>query len=464
MATTTQSIVTWVVVLGDFGRSPRMQYHAQSLASKPGSVVYVIAYGGSKPILALMNANNVHMALVPEPSAFLRKLPRILALAIKVLQQMFWLAWVMLFRLPKPHSILMQNPPAIPTMALCWLAAWRHAAAWYIDWHNFGYTILALNQGGPRNWLVRMARQYELFWGKRGSKHFCVTKAMQRELADVWGVEATVLYDRPPAQFQRTSVAKAHKLFVRLSSDLNAPGYADFLSDEAQQWTTARTALTSSLQAAAGSTSSYDAVHRPDRPAIVVSSTSWTPDEDFGILLEAALRYEEAVEAEQRQGTPAGIGRLPRLLLLITGRGPQRDMYLQRVRALKLHHVAIRSLWLEPEDYPLLLGAADLGVSLHASSSGLDLPMKVVDMYGSGLPVCALAYSCIHELVADGKTGLLFQDSKQLCEQLQALLQGFPAKPTKLLQDIQQAVLQKESKLRWRDNWDAVAWPMLSRT
>ena len=69
--------------------------------------------------------------------------------------------------------------------------------------------------------------------------------------------------------------------------------------------------------------------------------------------------------------------RLPDVMIAVTGKGPQKAMYEKRMQQLSLQHVAFRTLWLEASDYPLLLGSADLGICLHTSSSGLDLPMKV---------------------------------------------------------------------------------------
>lgn len=100
---------------------------------------------------------------------------------------------------------------------------------------------------------------------------------------------------------------------------------------------------------------------RDDRPALLVSSTSWTPDEDFGILMEALTIYElraQALFAQHSHSPSVTGGKLPRLLVIVTGKGPLRDHHMKRIEGLQKEWRWVKciSLWLEAEDYPILLG------------------------------------------------------------------------------------------------------------
>lgn len=209
---------------------------------------------------------------------------------------------------------------------------------------------------------------------------------------------------------------------------------------------------------------------RPDRPALLVSSTSWTPDEDFEILIDSLGIYETRAGELASQKVAAS---LPKILVVVTGKGPLQAKYMADVNRLQRDWKWVRfiSLWLEAEDYPIFLGSADLGVCLHSSSSSLDLPMKIVDMFGCGLPVCALDFACLHELVNDGGNGRVFKTAPQLAIQLETLLAGFPDSPSlrKLASSLERAPAipnphvstnhgSEESQVwcTWEENWGRV--------
>lgn len=135
-------------------------------------------------------------------------------------------------------------------------------------------------------------------------------------------------------------------------------------------------------------------------------------------------------------------------------------MYLKEIsdreKAGKLQKVTIRTAWLSTHDYARLLGSASLGVSLHTSSSGVDLPMKVVDMFGAGLPVVGWnRFEAWPELVTEGVNGRGFGSSQELADHLVDLFSN-PAELEKL-----RAGAQKESSHRWDQEWDPVAGKLL---
>lgn len=113
---------------------------------------------------------------------------------------------------------------------------------------------------------------------------------------------------------------------------------------------------------------------RADRPALVVSSTSWTEDEDFGILLEALKIYE--YRAREINGKAGETGaRLPKMVMLVTGRGDLREEYMRKVVELEQEErwqwVRCRSVWMSAADYPTLLGESANGPENASPESGI---------------------------------------------------------------------------------------------
>jgi beta-1,4-mannosyltransferase len=357
-----------------------MQYHALALAVNHGEVDLVGLEGAP-----------LHAALTAEPRIRSHRLSDRLfrsrasrgrtrfvwMSAARASMQAFMLLSTLL-RLPKPDVILVQNPPAVPTLAASWTAARLRGARLVIDWHNLSHTMLAVRLGEEHR-AVRALKRSERRWARRADAHLAVSQSLADWLKKEWQVSATVLYDRPPAIFTKPSLEAANDLWQRLTRDLHLG---------------------------------------TRRIPIVVAPTSWTLDEDFDLLLEALERAERTLTA--RLG--ASDGSAPDLAVLLTGRGDMKAEFERRVARRDFKRLAVRTVWLEPADYPTLIGMADAGLCLHQSSSGLDLPMKLADFRGAGVPVCAFDYApVLTEVLTSGHEGVTFHEPGQLASVLLAL-------------------------------------------
>ena len=392
-----------------------MQYHAAALAAA-GSDVDLIGLEGAAVMPALASDGRIHVHRLPDRSFAGRSTGGVRRFVLSSVARGIGQAvrlFATLMRIPKPDVILVQNPPAFPTLFIAWLASRLRGARFVIDWHNLSHTIAAVKVG-ERHRAVKAIARSERRWAKRANAHLTVSKALAEWMAREYKVKAAVVYDRPGDAFTRLAPADADTLWQKIAQDTQLAG---------------------------------------GRPPIVVCPTSWSPDEDFDLLLEALERAE-------RQLTRDSVVKTTQLVVFLTGRGPLRATFEARVARRNFKTIAVKTIWLEPAEYPRLIGMADLGLCLHQSSSGLDLPMKLADLRGAAVPVAVYDYApVLGEVLTPGHEGVMFRDPGDLANLLVAVAKQSIAADSPMGRS--RGWLLQNPPERWHAQWDAAARPVL---
>ena len=319
----------------------------------------------------------------------------------------------LLFELRGIDYIMIQNPPSMPLLliSIIFVKLFSRNTKIIIDWHNLNYSILNLKYNNENHPLVRFLKLYEMILGRFAFYNLTVTKRMKRFLVSDFGMNSkkiSTLHDRPASSFKPLQELETTKMDILNSHPL------------------------------------FQDITGVDKYKILVSSTSFTPDEDFNILLDALKYYDSSEKNEP-------------LLLIVTGKGPLKQAFRERVKDLRfLKKVIVKTAWLSVEDYPVVLAIADLGVSLHTSSSGIDLPMKIVDFFGCGIPVISLDFPAIDELVKHDYNGVVVtgkDQAKVICQHLEHLFRD-----QEKLNRLKNGAIE-ESHTRWNENWNRVMKP-----
>ena len=410
-----------VLVQGELAQSPRMLNHARELVTA-GAEVYLVGFAGVAlpPEIATNPALSVHV-IARLGSGRWQRLPRLLfvpAAASRSLWLAIRIAWLLLWSLPRPDAILVQNPPAVPAAVLAAIAAKLRRAALIVDWHNLSAAMLALRVGEHHR-LVRAMDRIERWLARQAWASLCVSEVMRARLQPSarHGV-CVVLHDRP----------------IRHPSpvtDLERNAILD------RAWQTLRVRIESSEQPA---------------PIVLMSPTSWSLDEDMTMLLDALATLARS-DAERHTNVRP-------LVLVATGLGSGRAAFEARAKGVGRPALQIVAGWLPDDLYRDLLRAAHLGISMHRSASGLDLPMKIVDMIEAGLPVLAYDYApCLSELLPREHAAGLFRTRAELAAQLARLLRHDP-ELTGLSRV--RAAMAELAFPRWSEEWRRVALPIFA--
>ena len=360
--------------------------------------------GGARTPLPsiLQGASRLHVHVVDAgDSGRAGRLGVAVGMGIRGMRLAWRLARTLVWEIPPPNVILMQVPPSLPTVPVAILAARLRRATLIVDWHNLGWSVLALRLG-RKHALVRATRYAELVFGRRAHGHVAVSSVLSRWLGERGMGEVAILHDG-------------------ISSIRPFPP--------------ARTDL-------------------PRDPLVVVAPMGWTRDDDLPLLAEAIRILSVRIDD--------GSGSRRALRLIVSGNGPVRDHWAPRLRAFGGGRVQIETPDVAADDYPMLLATAHLGLSVHRSSSGMDLPMKVVEFRGVGLPVLALEDgSPLEEIAPPGCGVLRYRSGEELAERLLTMFGEVDAETGLLARLTGEA--RSHPPASWETEWTRVMGPLLPR-
>lgn len=383
-----------IVVLGDLARSPRMLRHAAA-AMQRGVFVELIGFRG-RPLPPHMSGARVRA--IPSFASMRLEQRGIAALAVAGLRQVLLGAAILMRLLAtrRPDVLLVQTPPLLPALPVILLVASIRRVRVIVDWHNSTAAMVRERYGGRV--VVAIVGWLERWIARRLQYHLTVSSAMSAQLA----VASAILRDLPPVRFVPAG---------------NRVGF----------------------DACAGLHRDAPLIARGENaPPLLVAPSSWSIDDDFDLLIEALRVADERLEEAER------------IVLALTGYGERRAMVEGEIDRLALKRIAVVTGWLVEPDFIALLGSADAGLSLHRSASAVDIPIKIGEMIGCGLPIIALDYgAALHETAGNGTT--FFHTSNELVEALLAVArrQGSPSHQTMALPS-------------WEEEWGRLAWPMIA--
>ena len=181
---------------------------------------------GSKPTASLRSLPHIRFLYLSLPPKVVSRLPFVFAAPIKIIHQISTVLAALMIRIKYPPEFVIvqvcpshnrgqcklmdgiKNPPSIPTLALVWLVGWLRGSKIIIDWHNLGYSILALKLGSNHPF-VRIYRKrvrftfhqphtadgllvrcrFESTFGRKAYAHLFVTDAMREHLVREWELQ-----------------------------------------------------------------------------------------------------------------------------------------------------------------------------------------------------------------------------------------------------------------------------------